>query len=122
MKRALLIDDHALFREGLALLLEWRTGIETVEAESLVEGHRILGDSRDPADVAIISLSLPDGDGNELIEQLHKTCPDVPVLALTADGSLMQQARALEAGANEVLTRAASVEQIIDTVEQIRRR
>jgi two-component system response regulator DesR len=122
MKRALLVEDHALFREGLALLLEWRTGLESVEAGSFDEGRRVLSDLRGTADVAIINLNLPDGDGSELIEQLRKTQPGVPVLALTADRSLAQQDRALEAGANEVLAKATPVEQIIDAVERIRRR
>lgn len=122
MKQALLIEDHALFREGLALLLEWQTGLESVEAGSLAEGRRALSDLRGTTDVAIIDLNLPDGDGSELIEQLRKTQPDVPVLALTADRSLAWQARALEAGADEVLAKATPVEQIIDAVELIRRR
>ena len=122
MKRALLVEDHALFREGLALLLEWRTGLESVEAGSFDEGRRVLSDLRGTADVAIINLNLPDGDGSELIEQLRKTQPGVPVLALTTDRSLAQQDRALEAGANEVLAKATPVEQIIDAVERIRRR
>ena len=122
VKQALLIEDHALFREGLALLLEWRTGLESVEAGSFDEGHRVLSDPKGTADVVIINLNLPDGDGCELIEQLRKTQPGVPVLALTADRSLAQQAQALEAGADEVLAKAAPVEQIIDAVERIRRR
>ncbi len=122
MKQALLIEDHAMFREGLALLLRWRTGLESVEAGSLEEGYRVLRDLRSTADVAIINLNLPDGDGSELIEQLHKTKPDVPVVALTADRSLAWQARALEAGADEVLAKATPAEQIIAAVERIRRR
>ena len=122
VKQALLIEDHALFRESLALLLEWRTGLESVAAGSLAEGHRVLSDPRGTADVAIIDLDLPDGDGCELIAQLHKTKPHVPVLALTADRSLAWQARALEAGADEVLAKATPVEQIIDAVKRIRHR
>ncbi len=121
VKQALLIEDHAMFREGLALLLRWRTGLESVEAGSLEEGHRVLRDLRSTVDVALINLNLPDGDGSELIEQLHKTKPDVPVVALTADRSLAWQTRALEAGAEEVLAKATPAEQIIAAVERIRR-
>ncbi len=122
VKQALLIEDHALFREGLALLLRWRTGLKSVEAGSLDEGRCVLRDLKNTTDVAIINLNLPDGDGSELIEQLHKTKPDVPVVALTADRSLAWQARALEVGADEVLTKATPAEQIIAAVERIRRR
>jgi DNA-binding NarL/FixJ family response regulator len=119
MKRALLIEDHALFREGFALLLEWRLGLESVEAGSLDEGQRVLSDLTGMVDLAIISVDLPDGDACELIEQLHETKPGVPVLALTADRSLTRQAQALEAGADEVLAKTTPVEQIIGAAERL---
>jgi DNA-binding NarL/FixJ family response regulator len=121
VKRVLLIDDHALFREGLALLLEGQLSLESVQAESLAEGHRVLSAVEDVADFAIIDLDLPDGDGTELIEQLHEIEPGVPVLALAAGRGLAERARALEAGADEVLTKATPVEQIIDAVERMKR-
>src|SRR3712207_8793840 len=87
VKRFLLVEDHALFRESLALLLEWRMQVESVQAGSLAEGRRVLGAVKGTADIAIIDLDLPDGDGCELIEQLHETKPGVPILAFTADQS-----------------------------------
>ena len=119
MKRVLLIEDHALFRESLALLLEWRLGLEGIEAGSLAEGRRVLGAVNGRADFAIINLDLPDGDGSELIEQLHQAEPDVPILAFTADRSLVERARALEAGADEVLAKKTPVEQIIGAAERL---
>ena len=119
MKRVLLIEDHALFRESLALLLEWRLGLESIEAGSLAEGRRVLSAARERADFAIIDLDLPDGDGSELIERLHQTEPEVPILAFTTDPSLVGRARALEAGADEVLAKVAPVEQIIGAAEQL---
>ena len=71
------------------------------------------------ADFAIIDLDLPDGDGSELIEQLHETRPDVPILAFAADQSLVKRARALEAGADEVLAKMTPVEQIIGAAERL---
>lgn len=121
MKRLLLVEDHALFREGLALLLEGRLNLESVQAESLAEGRRVLSAMEGVADFAIIDLDLPDGDGTELIEQLHEIGPGVPVLALTAGRSLAKRARALGAGADEVLTKATPGEQIIDAVERMQR-
>jgi DNA-binding NarL/FixJ family response regulator len=120
VKQVVLIEDNTLFREGLALLLEWQLGLESVEAGSLAEGRRVLSNLEGIADFAIIDLDLPDGDGSELIEQLHETKPDVPILALTADRSLVKRTRVLEAGADEVLAKVTPVEEIIDTVEQFR--
>ena len=119
MKRFLLIEDHTLFRESLALLLEWRMQVESVQAGSLAEGRRALSAVKGTADLAIIDLDLPDGDGSELIEHLRRTRPDVPILAFTADQSLVKRARALEAGADEVLAKMAPVEQIIGATERL---
>jgi DNA-binding NarL/FixJ family response regulator len=119
VKRVLLVEDHALFRESLALLLEWRLGLESIEAGSLAEGRRVLSAVKGTADFAIINLDLPDGDGSELIERLHETEPEVPILAFTADRSLPKRARALEAGADEVLAKMAPVEQIMGAAEQL---
>jgi DNA-binding NarL/FixJ family response regulator len=86
----LLIEDHVLFRESLALLLERRLGLESVETGSLAEGRRVLSDLKCMGElVAIIDVDLPDEDESELIQQLHKTKPDVPVLVFTADQSLV---------------------------------
>jgi DNA-binding NarL/FixJ family response regulator len=119
VKRVLLVEDHTLFRESLALLLEWRLGLESIEAGSLAEGRRALSAVRGAADFAIIDLDLPDGDGSELIERLHESEPEVPILAFTADRSLPKRARALEAGADEVLAKMAPVEQIIGAARQL---
>jgi DNA-binding NarL/FixJ family response regulator len=119
VKRILLIEDHALFREGLALLLNWELGLESIDAGSLAEGHQVLGTEKGMADLAIIELDLPDGDGSELIERLRQTEPDVPIVAFTADRSLARHARALEVGADEVLAKSAHVEQIIGAAVQL---
>jgi DNA-binding NarL/FixJ family response regulator len=119
VKRVLLIEEHALFRQGLALLLNWELGLESIDAGSLAEGHRVLGAAKGMADLAIIELDLPDGDGSELIERLHQTEPDVPILVLTAERSLARHARALEVGAEEVLAKSAHLEQIIGAVQLV---
>jgi DNA-binding NarL/FixJ family response regulator len=119
MERVLLIEGHALFRQGLAILLKWRLDLEMVEAGSLAEGRRVLSDLNCMTDLAIIALDLPDGDGSELIEQLHKTKPDVPVLAFTANQNVIQSVRAQESGADTVLAKQVPVEQIVSTVKQI---
>jgi DNA-binding NarL/FixJ family response regulator len=121
MERVLLIEGHALFRQGLALLLKWRLDLESVEAGSLAEGRRLLSDLQCITDLAIIALDLPDGDGSELIEQLRNTKPDVPVLAFTASQNLKQSVRAQEAGADMVLAKKVPAEQIVSTVRQVAR-
>ena len=115
MRWLLLVEDHALFREGLALLLKWRTGLDNVQSASIAEARRILGDAKEEPVCAVVDLDLPDGDGIELLERLR----GLPVLALVSDLSLERCVRALEAGADEVLHKGESSEKIQSAVEQL---
>jgi|SRR5215211_1252549 len=118
MKRVLLVDDHTLFRQVLAIILEERTDLkENVQAGSLGEARRVSADLGSRVDLAVVDFDLPDGDATELIEHLRKV--GIPVMAFTADPSLELGGRALRAGAGEVLTLASSGEQIIDTAERL---
>jgi DNA-binding NarL/FixJ family response regulator len=117
MKRVLLVEDHAAFREALARVLEWDAGFEKVpQAGSLNEGLTRAGVL--DVDVAVVNLGLPDGDGVDLIAKMRKTEPDVPVLVLTLSRDPAHHARALEAGAERVLTKDASIEEIVDAVRR----
>ncbi len=115
MRWLLLVENHALFREGLALWLEWRTGLNSVQAASIAEARRILDDAKGKPVCAIVDLDLPDGDGIELLERLR----GLPVVALVSGRSLEHRARVLEAGADEVLHTSGSGEKIVEAVEQL---
>ena len=112
MSWVLIVEDHALFREGLALLLKWRTGLDNVQSGSIAESRRILGDAKEEPVCAVVDLDLP--DGVELLERLR----GLPVVALVSDRSLERCVRALEAGADEVLDKGESSEKIQSAVEQ----
>ena len=112
----LIVESHALFRDGLALLLKRRIGCECIQAGSLVEARRILDNLSSGVDLAVVDLDLPEGDATALIEDLREL--EVPVLALTGGRGLEQRARAWEVGADEVLSTAADTEKIIRAVER----
>jgi DNA-binding NarL/FixJ family response regulator len=117
--RVLLVDHHALVRQCLALLLERdNPRLEViVQAGSLAEGRARV--NAGGVDVAVIRLDLPDGDGTDLVHELHETHPPVPALVLTTAFDTAWQTRALEADAEEVLTTAASVEEFIGAVGRL---
>jgi DNA-binding NarL/FixJ family response regulator len=112
MRWVLIVEDHALFREGLALLLKWRTGLDNVQSGSIDEARRILGDAKEEPVCAVVDLDLP--EGVELLERLR----GLPVVALVSDRSPERCVRALEAGADEVLHKGESSEKIQSAVEQ----
>jgi DNA-binding NarL/FixJ family response regulator len=120
VKRALLVEDHAVFREALAAMLEEHTDLEkTVHARSLPEARRIWGQTTGEVDLVIVDLDLPSGEGISLIDNLREIEPDVPVLALTNARNLEQRAYALRAGADEVLSTASSVDKIVGVVQRL---
>jgi DNA-binding NarL/FixJ family response regulator len=119
MKRTLLVEDHALFREGLALLLEQRTGFDNVQARSLAEARRVLSSPPATIGMAIVDVDLHDGDGIELIEQLRETEPDMPLLALTAARDPERRAQALRAGADEVFSMRDPIEKLVRAARRL---
>ena len=115
MERLLLVEDHRLFRDGLALLLEWRTGLSSVQVGSLAETKGVLeGATQKPACV-VVNLDLPEGEGIEVLKQLD----GIPVLALSKSRNLKRQAEAMRQGANEVLGITEPVEKILAAVERL---
>jgi DNA-binding NarL/FixJ family response regulator len=120
MKRVLLVDKHSSFRRVLALVLKWNTNLkETVEANSLAEARQVLGNSNHKLALVIVDSDLANGDGFKLIEELRMTAPDVPVVAITLGRDAERRDRALQAGAGEVLTMAASPKEIVDVAKQL---
>lgn len=115
MERLLLVESNLLFRDGLALLLEWRTGLSSAYAGSLAEAERFLEDSSQKPACVIVDLDLPDGDGIELLRQLN----GLPVLALIKGRSLERRAQALKSGADEVVRTSQPPEKIIAAVERL---
>ncbi|MDQ3704143.1 MAG: response regulator, partial [Chloroflexota bacterium] len=81
MKRVLIVDDHDLFREVLATVLQQDTHLKNVQAESLAEARELLRGLGGNIDLAIVDADLPNGEGAQMIRELRED--DVPVLALT---------------------------------------
>ena len=115
-KRMLLVDDHDLFRQVLAVVLEYHTDFDrNAQADSPAEARRVLDHPEDPVDLAFVDLDLP--DASVLIGELCMA--GVPVLAVTESQDPERCARAVEAGAREVLTTAAPVQEIISAVQRL---
>ena len=120
VRRALLVEDHSVFREALAVILEEHTDIKrTVQTRSLAEARQAWGRLSGEIDLVIVDIDLTNGDGISLIENLREAEPDIAVLALTNAQSLEQRAIALRAGADEVLTMEVSTERIINTAKKL---
>jgi DNA-binding NarL/FixJ family response regulator len=118
MMRVLLADDHHLFRELLATVLQQDTNLkENVQAKSLAEARQLLRGLDGNIDLAIVDVDLSNGDGAQMIKELREV--DVPVLALTLGQSLQGRALAVRAGAAEVLSTADSGDEIVRAAKRL---
>ena len=118
MQRILLVEDHASFRQTLAFVFDQQPEFEVVaQAGTLAEARRTMDGLE--ADLGVIDLTLPDGEGTELIEELRESNPDFVALVLTASLDRTEHARAVEAGAAGVLHKSADVDAILDATRRL---
>lgn len=116
--RLLLVDDHAVVREGYRRLLEWRTDLKIVgEAENAAEGYRLFKEMA--PDVAILDLSLPDMGGIELIKRLLLRDSEARILAFSMHRDPLFASQALRAGALGYVTKSCAPEVLIKAVYQV---
>jgi DNA-binding NarL/FixJ family response regulator len=95
----LLVDDHPLFREGLALLLRPLVDeLTVVEAGTCEEAFAVL-DEQEPPHLVLMDLALPGMNGIDGIAVLHERFPRVPLVALSSADDRDTVLRALDAGA-----------------------
>jgi DNA-binding NarL/FixJ family response regulator len=118
MQRLLLVEDHTSFRQTLAFVFDQQPDFEVVaQAGSLGEARRVMRGRE--ADLGVIDLALPDGEGVELIEELREANPLFAALVLTASLDRAEHARAVEAGAAGVLHKSADVDKIMDATRRL---
>ena len=109
-----IVDDHALFSQGLALLLESRAGGTFVVAGSTTAGEQAVAlVGREGADIAIVDLALPPLGGVETIRRIAAAYPRTRVLALSGTEDLGLATAALRAGAAGFLAKSADPEVLV---------
>ena len=118
MHRILLVEDHASFRQTLAFVFDREPGFEVVaQAGSLAEVRQVMDGLE--ADLGVIDLALPDGEGIELIKDLREANPHFAALVLTASLDRAEHARAVESGAAGILHKSAGVDEILDATRRL---
>ena len=117
MSRVFLLEDHSWFRKALADLVEREADLQVVgEAGSLSEARSDVLDTPHKIDLALIDLLLPDGIGTELIGDLRRINPEVPVLVLTVARGPDLYSWVRSMGADEMISKDASLDEILAAV------
>ncbi|MEV7963993.1 MULTISPECIES: response regulator transcription factor [Oerskovia] len=117
--RVALVDDHPVFRIGMAALLDSLEGVRVVaQAASAAEARDVLG-APDDLDLVVMDLDLGDGSGVELTRDLVRSRPDVPVLVMTMHEDDDSVAACLRAGARGYLVKSASPHEVERAVRAV---
>ena len=113
--KVLVIDDEPDLLELLELTLS-RMGLDTSRAENVAEAIRLL--DKEPFDLCLTDMRLPDGEGLRVVEHINQKGLDVPVAVITAFGSAENAVAALKAGAFDYLAKPVALEQLRALVKQ----
>ncbi|HUJ87404.1 MAG TPA: response regulator [Burkholderiales bacterium] len=117
--KAVLVDDHPLFRKGLAELFEHDGRIRVLGvAASLADARPLLAGQ---PDVLIMDLNLPGQDGVESIRRLREEGLAIPVVALTMSEAEDDMAAALRAGARGYLLKSMEPDEVIEAIARAAR-
>ncbi|HUJ30778.1 MAG TPA: sigma-54 dependent transcriptional regulator [Candidatus Acidoferrum sp.] len=109
----LVVDDEAEIREGLEALLT-SENFDVTLAESGEAGLQRLGDR--PFDLLLLDVSLPDRNGIELLREIRQRDPQLPVILITAFGSIDMARAAFKSGAQDYITKPWSNDELIAQV------
>jgi DNA-binding NarL/FixJ family response regulator len=117
-KTVLVVDDHPLMRQGLALLINQQQDMQVCgEAEEAQAA--MLAIARLHPDIMILDISLSGPDGLELLKNIRATNPGLPVLILSMHDEATYAERALRARANGYIMKQEATEKVLVAVRRI---
>jgi len=118
--RILVVDDHAMFREGVLDFLQKELFISQAIGAPSVEEARNVVTAEEPA-LVVTDLSLPESSGKELIIWLRETHPDVAILVMTMHDELSSLREAIELGARGYITKSSGYYELVQAIHRITR-
>ncbi|MDH3380513.1 MAG: response regulator transcription factor [Gammaproteobacteria bacterium] len=118
--RVLIADDHAMFREGVRLLLKGEPDLEVVG--DVANGNEIIvvAEAVKPH-VVLMDISMPGMNGLEATKLLKNRLPDTHVLVLTMHHSEEYFIEMLKLGASGYVLKASDTEQLVDAIREVAR-
>ena len=116
-ERILIIDDEVDMLMLLRMIIEDNTDYEVETTNSPTEGIKLLRDEQ--FDLVVTDLKMPGMDGMELFDEFKELKPDVPVIIITAYGSVGTAEEALKKGVAEFITKPFRKDSILFTIKRI---
>ena len=114
MERMMIVEDHAAFAQALRFILG--KGTEVALARTLEEGRTLIR-TGEPFDVVVLDLSLPDGEGTDLIPEIRHRHPRTRVVVLSAREDVDEVAS--EAGADAAMPKETPLPDIVSSLRRL---
>ena len=109
MANILIVDDEQSYRQLLSLVFQE----EGHELRTAMNGRQALDEvQREPADVIVSDVKMPDMDGIELLRAVRETLPDIGVILMTAFASVDTAREAFKLGADDFIQKPFDVEEL----------
>lgn len=121
MNRLLLLEDDISLVEGLAYMLR-REGYHTNIVRTVREARKALLEPGSDYDLLILDVTLPDGTGYEVCEQVRASKNQVPILFLTASDEELSIIRGLDSGGDDYLTKPFRMGELCSRIRALLRR
>jgi two-component system invasion response regulator UvrY len=116
--RILIVDDHAIVREGLKQILAEVDDIE-VGGEADCSSRALQMARLEPWDMVLMDISMPDRSGLETLELLKKEHPGIKVLMLSMHRETQYAVRALKTGAAGYLNKQSAPDQLVNAIRLV---
>ena len=116
--RLVIADDHGIVRQGIRMIIESEEDMEVVgEAAWAYEALAII--TAQKPDIAILDINLPDQNGFDLLQDIRRELPHLPVLFLTIHPEEIFAVRAMQAGAQGYLCKDSSSDELVKALRKI---
>jgi two-component system NarL family response regulator len=116
--RVLIVDDHALFRRGLQMVLRQEADIDVVGEAA--DGHEAVEKAQElMPDVVLMDVRMPGQSGIKATEQIRDNIPHAKILMLTISDEEADLYDAIKAGASGYLLKEISIDEVADAVRSV---
>lgn len=118
MKRILIVDDHEVLREGVKRIFDKQPGAATFGEASTLDGALRLAHEQD-WDAVVLDISLGDRSGLEVMKELKRIRPRLPVLILSMHSEEQFARRAFKAGAAGYITKDSPRAELVKAINKV---